>query len=253
MSNDVRSAAPGTAPKQEYRLLTVITTPKQADKAIRLFARGQVPLQYQFMAHGTAPTAMMEMLGLGSREKTVLLSMMPKSYADAMLRRLTVDLGLIATNSGIAFTIPVSGGSNVIIKMIESLGAQGGRGSMERDVIDMSTQNCSLILAIINQGFSEEVMNAARSVGARGGTVFPARRLVNEETMKFWGISIQPEKEIVLIVAQQPYKKAIMQAIGEVCGFHSDAHGLVISLPVDEAIGLKAPEDDGARDAIDMK
>ena len=138
-------------------------------------------------------------------------------------------------------------------KMIESLGAQGGRGSMERDVIDMSVQNCSLIMAIVNQGYSEEVMNAARPAGARGGTVFPARRLVNEETMKFWGISIQPEKEIVLIVAQAPYKKAIMQAIGECCGFHSDAHGLVISLPVEDAIGLKAPEDDGALDAIDMK
>ena len=44
-----------------------------------------------------------------------------------------------------------------------------------------------------------------------------------------------------------------MQAIGEACGFHSDAHGLVISLPVEDAIGLKAPEDDGAHDAIDMK
>ena len=164
-----------------------------------------------------------------------------------------VDLGLIATNSGIAFTIPISGGSSVLIKMIESLGAQGGRGSMERDVIDMSVQNCSLIMAIVNQGYSEEVMNAARPAGARGGTVFPARRLVNEETMKFWGISIQPEKEIVLIVAQAPYKKAIMQAIGDACGFHSDAHGLVISLPVEDAIGLKAPEDDGASDAIDMK
>ena len=59
--------------------------------------------------------------------------------------------------------------------------------------------------------------------------------------------------EILLIVAQSQYKKAIMQAIGEACGFHSDAHGLVISLPVEDAIGLKAPEDDGAHDAIDMK
>ena len=253
MMNPVPGAAQSGAPKPEYRLLVVITTLKQAEKATRLFAKGQVPLQYQFMAHGTAPNAMMEMLGLGSRDKTVLISMMPKKYADAMLRRLSVDLGLIATNSGIAFTVPISGGSSVLIKMIESLGAQGGRGSMERDVIDMSVQNCSLIMAIVNQGYSEEVMNAARPAGARGGTVFPARRLVNEETMKFWGISIQPEKEIVLIVAQAPYKKAIMQAIGDACGFHSDAHGLVISLPVEDAIGLKAPEDDGASDAIDMK
>ena len=210
MMNPVPGAAQSGAPKPEYRLLVVITTLKQAEKATRLFAKGQVPLQYQFMAHGTAPSAMMEMLGLGSRDKTVLASMMPKKYADAMLRRLSVDLGLIATNSGIAFTVPISGGSSVLIKMIESLGAQGGRGSMERDVIDMSVQNCSLIMAIVNQGYSEEVMNAARPAGARGGTVFPARRLVNEETMKFWGISIQPEKEIVLIVAQGmlQYRKA---------------------------------------------
>ena len=117
MSEERQKTAPGAAscgaPKPEYRLLVVITTLKQAEKAIRLFAKGQVPLQYQFMAHGTAPSAMMEMLGLGSREKTVLISMMPKNYADAMLRRLSVDLGLIASNSGIAFTLQMAGQKHV--------------------------------------------------------------------------------------------------------------------------------------------
>ena len=52
------------------------------------------------------------------------------------------------------------------------------------------------------------------------------------------------EKEIILVVAPGSHKKAIMQAIGEACGFQSAAHGVVLSLPVEEAIGLKLPTED---------
>ncbi|MCI8697309.1 MAG: P-II family nitrogen regulator [Lachnospiraceae bacterium] len=101
------------------------------------------------------------------------------------------------------------------------------------------TENAySLIMAIVNQGFSEEVMNAARPKGASGGTVFHSRRIGNQEAMKFWKISVQEEREVVLILAQKEDKLAIMQEIGRQCGMNSKAQGIVMSLPVDGIAGL---------------
>ena len=97
----------------------------------------------------------------------------------------------------------------------------------------------SLVLAFVNQGYSEEVMSAARKAGAGGGTVFHTRRVESDDAAAFWGIPIQEEREIVLILAKKDQKKAIMEAISESCGAKTDAHGVVISLPVDEVAGLK--------------
>ena len=47
---------------------------------------------------------------------------------------------------------------------------------------------------VVNQGYSEEVMNAARAAGAGGGTVLHSRRIGDEEALSFWGISVQDQK-----------------------------------------------------------
>lgn len=96
----------------------------------------------------------------------------------------------------------------------------------------------SLIMAIVEQGYSEAVMNAARPMGATGGTVFHCRRAGSEEAMHFWGITVQPEREIVIVLANRSEKLGIMKAIGEKCGMSSEAHGVVLSLPVDGVAGM---------------
>ena len=52
------------------------------------------------------------------------------------------------------------------------------------------------------------------------------------------GITIQQEREIVLILARKKDKGEIMKAINEKCGLQSEAHGVVVSLPVDNVVGL---------------
>ena len=83
------------------------------------------------------------------------------------------------------------------------------------------------------------VKDVAREAGAGGGTVVHSRRIGNKEAMGFWGMSIQEEKEMLFIVTENDSKLEIMQAIGERCGMHSEAKGLVLSLPIDTVIGLE--------------
>ena len=69
-----------------------------------------------------------------------------------------------------------------------------------------------MIVCIVNSGFSDAVMSAAREYGAKGGTVLTARGTANQEAETFFGISIQPEKEVVLILVPAKIKDDILHA-----------------------------------------
>lgn len=94
------------------------------------------------------------------------------------------------------------------------------------------------IICIVNSGFSESVMDAARECGARGGTVINARGTAKEETEKLFNISIHPEKEIVLILVPGEIKDNVLHAIYKQVGLASEGQGIAFSLPVDEVVGL---------------
>ena len=142
------------------------------------------------------------------------------------------------------FTAP--GRTEIIGNHLDHNGGKVLAASINMDTIgaaypnesEMIENEYAMIMAIVNQGFSEEVMDAARPMGASGGTVFHSRRIGNEEAMKFWGIRIQEEREVVLILVKKENKLPIMQAICQQCGMQSEAHGIVFSLPVDGIIGL---------------
>lgn len=224
--------------KATFRMLFLIATPKLVTKAMRLFKEGNVPTQYIFHAQGTASNEVMDMLGLDGVDKNILMSMMPKGFADEMMKKLRKRLHLGMPNTGIAFSVVMSGASGQMIHLIEKLEPEEKQILLGRSEAEMNDNEYSMIMAIVNQGFSEDVMNAARSKGASGGTVFHSRRVGNEEAMRFWKISVQEEREVVLILARKEDKLAIMQEIGKQCGMQSKAQGVVISLPVDSVVGL---------------
>lgn len=224
--------------KAAFRMLFLIATPKLVNKATALFKEGNVPMQYVFHAQGTATSDVMDMLGLDGVDKNILMSMMPKFFADEMLKKLRKKLHLGMPNTGIAFTVLMSGGSGHLVQLIENLEPEEARKFLERNDADMTDNEYSMIMAIVNQGYSEDVMNAARPMGASGGTVFHSRRIGSQEAMKFWKISVQEEREVVIILAQKEDKLAIMKEIGQKCGMQSKAQGVVMSLPVDGIVGL---------------
>lgn len=95
-----------------------------------------------------------------------------------------------------------------------------------------------LILCIINTGFSDLVMNAAKSEGARGGTIVHARGTGNKEIEKIFGISIQPEKELVMIVVSKDIKDDVLKAIYREAGLETPGHGIAFSVELDDVVGL---------------
>ena len=95
-----------------------------------------------------------------------------------------------------------------------------------------------VILCVINAGFSELVMDAAKEVGARGGTVIHARGTANKEAEQFFHITIQPDKEIVMILVSSQIKDDVLHAIYKTAGLKSEGQGIAFSLPVNNVVGL---------------
>lgn len=103
-----------------------------------------------------------------------------------------------------------------------------------------------LILCIVNTGFSDTVMNAAKEVGARGGTVIHARGTANKEAEEFFHITVQPDKEIVMILVPSEIKEAVLHAVYQAAGLKTAGQGISFALPVTNVVGLTASAPDVA-------
>ena len=102
----------------------------------------------------------------------------------------------------------------------------------------MNQYKHEVIMCIVNSGFSEAVMEAAREFGARGGTVIRARGTANAEAESIFNIAIQPEKEIVMILVDTKIKDDILHALYKAVGLQTPGQGIAFALPVEDVVGL---------------
>lgn len=99
-----------------------------------------------------------------------------------------------------------------------------------------------LVVCIVNAGFSQEVVEVARGAGAKGGTIIRGRGTANPEAEEFFGLTIQPDKEILLILVPSEIKDSVLKAIYKEGGLSQKAQGIVFSLPVNRTTTIKTTE-----------
>lgn len=95
-----------------------------------------------------------------------------------------------------------------------------------------------VIFCVVNAGYSELVMDSAKEVGARGGTVLHAKGTANKEAEQFFKITIQPDKEVVMILVPKEIKDDVLHAIYKNAGLKSEGSGIAFSMPVNKVVGL---------------
>ena len=100
--------------------------------------------------------------------------------------------------------------------------------------------NHEAIFCIVNSGYSEAVMEAAKKFGARGGTVINARGTAGKEAETFFHITIQPEKEIVMILVPAEIKENVMHALYKEVGLDTAGQGIAFAMPVDGVVGISS-------------
>lgn len=106
-----------------------------------------------------------------------------------------------------------------------------------------NSSDYSLIMFIVNKGYADDLMAAARKAGATGGTVLHARGTGKEEDVRFFGITLVPEKEILLIVTENSRSEAIIKAIKDVPELNQAGAGIAVRIAAEEFFLLgKNPE-----------
>ncbi|MBQ1169190.1 MAG: hypothetical protein IIU16_06140 [Bacteroidales bacterium] len=96
-----------------------------------------------------------------------------------------------------------------------------------------------LVVCVVNAGFSQNVMEAARAAGAKGGTILRARGSANPESEEFFNIKIQPDKELVMILVPKSIKDDVEKAVYKEAGIADEAKGIIFSLPVNRTTTVK--------------
>lgn len=104
----------------------------------------------------------------------------------------------------------------------------------------------SLIVTIVRKGWGSTVLNASVKAGARGGTVLTGRGAGIHENKKIFGMSIEPEKEIVLTLVFTDQIDLILPKIVEAAELNEVGKGIAFVLPVDRIVGvahfMRAPD-----------
>ena len=103
----------------------------------------------------------------------------------------------------------------------------------------MEENKYELVVCIVNAGFSQNVMEAARPAGAKGGTILRARGSANPEAEEFFDIKIQSDKELVMILVPKEIKDEVIHTVYKEAGLAADAQGIAFSLPVNRTTAIK--------------
>lgn len=106
-----------------------------------------------------------------------------------------------------------------------------------------------LIICIVNTGFTDVVMTAAKEHGARGGTVLHGRGTANKEAEEFFSITVQPDKEMVMILVPSDIKNEVLHAIYQAAGLKTAGQGIAFAMPVTNVVGISSPKNNENSDA----
>ncbi len=220
-------------------MMTTIVDRQIASSYAKLYQENDLNVMFLSLGYGTVTNDMMDLLGLESKEKTVVFAIVEEEKWLTVKRQLERVLKIDAPGGGIAFTVPLSsiGGRKALQFLIENEKYE----RQEESTLKNTTHD--LIVVISELGYTNLIMDAARKAGAYGGTVIHAKGTGMAAAEKFMGVSLAAEKEVIYIVVKSQQKNPIMQAIMEEAGINTKAKAICFSLPVTDTAGLRLVED----------
>ena len=194
-----------------------------------------LPIVLSTPCQGTASRTMLDLLGMDSKDRRLFITVASPEQTKALVQEQKKRLYIDAPGNGVTIGVPIKsvGGSKTLAFL------SNGQNMKGAPTLNFEYE---LIMVIANQGATNQVMDAARSAGARGGTVIHGLGTGSKNAQMFYKVSIASEKEVILIVSAAAQKAAIMKAIIEQAGPDTKAGAIAFSLPVSEVagFGLKA-------------
>lgn len=204
------------------------------DKQMKLILnKNNISVQCVTHGVGTASPSVLDYFGLTETKKNIYFSIIPDYLSEKILNQINKEFNIEAPGTGIVFTVPISSSNKYLSTIFDK-----NKKIEEKNVMD-NKDKYHLIVTIVLEGHLEQVMNAAKKAGATGGTVIRGRGLGNKEAVKFLGLELEPERDVVLNIVDEKIKKEVMEEITKAVGIKTKGKGVCISLPIDAAIGIK--------------
>lgn len=215
------------------RIKAVISVTKRGNgnKMVDFYKKHGLHYDFICLGTGTANSEILDYLGLETNEKDIVITMIPAAKIPEIINGVTEEFKLQLPGKGLVFTVPLT----AVSARIQNILCKNTNINKE---VAMSDRKYELILVVLNRGYVDEAMRAAKSGGAKGGTVVHARRVGFEDVENIFGFTIQPEKDIIMILADSEMRLEIMRSITDAVGINTDAKALLLSLPVDEISGI---------------
>ncbi|SHN64034.1 P-II family nitrogen regulator [Desulfitobacterium chlororespirans] len=213
---------------KEFELICFVVNFGVGSKVIKLAKQCGISGGTIFLGRGTVNNPILKFLDLTDIRKEIVLMLGEKSTAEYALEVINEKLALHKPNHGIAFTCMVRG---YVGRQFSFRSEQESRGA--------EIPMYHAIYTVVDRGKAEEVMEAATQAGSRGGTIINARGSGIHETHTLFSMAIEPEKEIVMILAESKTTEAIVTAIRNELHINEPGNGIIFVLDVTQTYGLR--------------
>lgn len=216
-------------------LMGLITTRSLRAKYQEFFKENELQITLGTPGAGTASNEILNYFGMEATEKYIYFAFVTSDSWPAVKRGLYEKMRIDVPGRGIAFLIPLSsiGGKSALHYL------SANQEIKVKEESTLKNTDYELLITIANAGYTDVIMDAARSAHAPGGTVLHVKGTGAEYAKKFFGISLAEEKEMIFIVVHTKQKNTIMKAIMEKAGTGTSAGSICFSLPVTSVAGIR--------------
>lgn len=214
------------------KLLVTIADKDKISRVIKHLKKFSVTYSCSINGRGTASGSLLSYFGLEEVKKSVVFTVVPSVLETKIMYDLHHVLKLYKPGNGISFSLSITSASRYLSTMYKDL------SNTKEEYQIMNEKEYELVVLIVSQGYASLAMDAAKSVGANGGTLINGIGLGTKEGTKLLGITIEPEKDVVLVLTPKEEKRKVMEEITKAVGLSQEGRGVLFSVPVDNVVGL---------------
>lgn len=217
---------------KKVKLLLSIVERDKGKKLIKELENINIKVNFQTVGFGTAPTEMMDIFGLGTNDKDIIISLGAENNVNDMMSNFGTTFESHSKYGGLMIIIGLSAAGRILTEIMHFDNAK----NLEKgnDIMKNEHHN-NLIIISANEGYSDDIMQVARKAGATGGTVIKGRLADIEQFAELPNTNVDEDREMLCILAPVKVCKQIMEDVNKDFGLTSPANGMVFAVPTEKA------------------
>ena len=142
------------------RLLLSVTQAEDEHRVVEVLQKNGIPLCFEARAKGTAPSELLDAIGLGGTTRVLRAGLLPRANVPAVFGAINEALSYHKRGAGIAVTLPLTGVQNSILQLTAPADCAGP--TAEKEEHTMKDHPYALLWVSVKAGHGDEAVDAAR-------------------------------------------------------------------------------------------